>query len=100
MIALRDPEEDKGIEEGVGKMVNGGALIGKKEDCALVISGTSMSRQHAKVTQNSIEDCGSANGTFISFRTPEEAMYGIQSSAVRVSQNTMVFINGYNFLLM
>jgi hypothetical protein len=27
-------------------------------------------------------------------------MYGIQSSAVRVSQNTMVFINGYNFLLM
>lgn len=69
--------------EGTTYEVSSSLIIGRAEECDLVLEDTFISQQHAKISKNSkglvVEDLGSTNGTFLNnqkLRGPKQAYLG------------------------
>lgn len=79
------------------KLENGEFVIGRESSCNLVFDSGDVSRRHARITCDgaisTIEDLGSANGTFVN-STPIEGRYELKHlDVVQIGGNVFVFNN-------
>jgi DNA-binding winged helix-turn-helix (wHTH) protein len=79
----------------VHRIVTGENLLGRDDDCSVVIEGQGVSRHHAKVTAGSgevtIEDLGSKNGTWLNDRRLDAIATLRSGDTLRLGTVTMRF---------
>ena len=89
-----------GVSQGTEYIIEGPVVLGRSEECGIIVQDRRASRQHSKINVGPqgilIEDLGSRNGTFVNGRRlrPEVLHRLRQLDEIEIGSTRLLFLGG------